>query len=165
MRVGAADPPHLRLGALRGPPRPWGGVGTPREDRGNRLGSQPASATGQLSVPATSRVPSPWLLGGALTWLGCQGCPSHIRLTWGGTRGPQHEGDARLGSGFRVATEISGSGTEAGGEVAVFPEDPGREGAAFAEAARSGYIGHAERKGLGGYRLSGGRCCTKGVNL
>ena len=67
---------------------------------------------------------------GALTWPRCQGSswkclgtssvhPTHpVLLTWEVTLGPGHEGDARLGSGFKVAAETSGSGTEACGEGA-----------------------------------------------
>ena len=74
---------------------------------------------------------------GALTWPRCQGSswkclgtssvhPTHpVLLTWEVTLGPGHEGDARLGSGFKVAAETSGSGTEACGEAVVCPEDPG----------------------------------------
>lgn len=77
---------------------------------------------------------------GALTWLGGQGSPRRCRepalaipahpicLTWEATLGPGHEGDARLGSGFKVAAELSGSGTEDSGEDVVFPVDPEREG-------------------------------------
>lgn len=39
------------------------------------------------------------------------------------TLDPGHEGDARLGLGFKVAAGLSGSGTE-GGEAVLFPEHP-----------------------------------------
>lgn len=50
-----------------------------------------------------------------------------VSLTWGVMLGPGHEGDARLGSGFKVTAELSVSGAEAGGEVLVAPVDPGRK--------------------------------------
>ena len=40
---------------------------------------------------------------------------------------PGHEGDARLGLGFKVAAGLSGSGTE-GGEAVLFTGHPGRRG-------------------------------------
>lgn len=62
--------------------------------------------------------------------------------------GPGHEGDARLGSGFKVAAELSGLGTEDGGETVVLPAGPRREGEAVTEAARcSSSAGQSEGAG------------------
>lgn len=54
--------------------------------------------------------------------------PHPVCLTWEVMLDPGHEGDAMLGSGFKMVTELSGSGTEDDGEAGGFPEGPGTEG-------------------------------------
>lgn len=49
-----------------------------------------------------------------------------IPLTWEGTAGPGHTGDARLGSAFRLVAEASVLRI-VGEEAVVFAVDPGRE--------------------------------------
>lgn len=111
----------------------------------------PPGSIGQL-CPAPSFQEGPV---GALTWPRCKGSswkclgtsfahPTHpIFLTWEVTLGLGHDGDARLGSGFKVAAETSGSGTEAGGEAVVCPADPGRGGGRWGiyRHCRSGNMG------------------------
>lgn len=56
-------------------------------------------------------------------WLGAKGSSTWLEA-WEVMLGPGQEGDARLGSGFKVAAELSGLGTEDGGEAAVLPAGP-----------------------------------------
>lgn len=55
-------------------------------------------------------------------WLGAKGLSTWPEA-WEMVLGPEHEGDARLGSGFKVATELSGLGTEDGGEAVLLTVD------------------------------------------
>lgn len=166
------DRGHVRMQERRGPMWGWEparrgfltpgmGWGTLCEGRSDNTcrALSPASATGQLSVPMTNCVPSPELLGEASRGYALAGEPGFpeepgassghpphpICLTWEMMLGPEHEGDARLGSGFKVATELSGLGTEDGGEAVVLTVDAGREGGAFTEAARCSSTGQSER--------------------
>ena len=152
--------PSTGRSALRGFLSSWNGVGTPCEERRDNLrrvlSQRWPQGTPRLHRPAVCPAPS-FQEGpvGALTWPRCQGSswkclgtsfghPTHpIFLTWEVTLGLGHDGDARLGSGFKVAAETSGSGMEAGGEAVVCPADPGRGGGRWGiyRHCRSGNMG------------------------
>lgn len=55
-------------------------------------------------------------------WLGARGSSAWLEA-WEATLDPGHEGDARLGLGFKAAAGFSGSGTE-GGEAVLFAGHP-----------------------------------------